>query len=336
MRPSFKTGNFINNLIFITMKKPFLIIGTLIILVILSVFFLRSNKPSDYVVKIGYLPITASQLPLEIAQQKKFFEDQGITVQTTLLQTSNQIVDALARGDIDVTPEISILPYLNAEMVDPGKMKIIALTDITSDVPFDSLLVKESSPIRTLEDLKGKKIGVFPGTSASNMFKLFLKDKGIDSSTIQFVQLPPPQHLTALTAGSIDALFTYEPTISIALTSGGIRKVYGSVYSEQLDHSPLGVALVSTQFVNKYPREAKKVVNAFDKAFDYLRTNDKDVRGMTKTIFKLDQKVVDVLGMTYFRNSQQIDKTLTNKLLDILVASGEFKSKPDLTNAYYK
>lgn len=318
------------------MKKSFWIIGIVAVLALVAVWIGSSNKPSDYVVKIGYLPITASQLPLEIAQQKKFFEDQGITVQATQLQTSNQIVDALARGDIDLTPEISILPYLNAEMVDPGKMKIIALTDITSDVPFDSLLVKENSTIKTLEDLKGKKIGVFPGTSASNMFKLFLKEKGIDSSTIQFVQLPPPQHLTALTAGSIDALFTYEPTISIALTSGGIRKIYGSVYSEQLEHSPLGVALVSTQFVNNHPREAKKAVNAFDRAFDYLHTNDKDVRDMTKTLFKLDQKVVDVLGMTYFRNSQQIDKTLVAKLLDILVASGEFTSKPDLTNAYYK
>jgi ABC-type nitrate/sulfonate/bicarbonate transport system substrate-binding protein len=318
------------------MKKSFWITGIVVVLALVAVWIGSSNKPSDYVVKIGYLPITASQLPLEIAQQKKFFEDQGITVQATQLQTSNQIVDALARGDIDLTPEISILPYLNAEMVDPGKMKIIALTDITSDVPFDSLLVKENSTIKTLEDLKGKKIGVFPGTSASNMFKLFLKEKGIDSSTIQFVQLPPPQHLTALTAGSIDALFTYEPTISIALTSGGIRKIYGSVYSEQLEHSPLGVALVSTQFVNNHPREAKKAVNAFDRAFDYLHTNDKDVRDMTKTLFKLDQKVVDVLGMTYFRNSQQIDKTLVAKLLDILVASGEFTSKPDLTNAYYK
>jgi ABC-type nitrate/sulfonate/bicarbonate transport system substrate-binding protein len=183
--------------------------------------------------------------------------------------------------------------------------------------------------------LKGKKIGVFSGTTATSMLRLFFKDKGIDSSTMQFVQLPPPQQLTALSAGSIDALFAYEPTVTIGLTSG-MRKIYGSVYAEQVNHNPLGGGLLTARFISEHPAEAKKVVDALDRANDYIRTNDKETRDIAAALFKFSPEVASSVSLSYANHTTQIDKAVVNQLVDLFVSAGELKSKPDLANAYYQ
>jgi len=318
------------------MKK--IIIGGIVVLIIISVavFAVKSKPTESYVVKIGNIPIMLSKLPLEIALQKGFFEDAGVVVQVTQLASSNLVSDALLRGDLDITPEISILPFINAEAVDPGKLKIFSVTDLTIDIPFDSMIVKSDSSINSIVDLKGKKIGVFPGTTATNMLKIFFKEKGIDVSGIQFVQLPPPEQLVALSAGSIDALHAYEPTVSIALADGSMKKIYGSVFAELVNHSPIGAGFLTTKFVNEHPREAKKVVTALNRAYDYIRTNEKDTREIAAGLFKFTPQVSAVVSLPYFNHSNQIDKGTMTTLLDLFVRGGEIKSKPDLTNAYYQ
>jgi len=311
--------------------------GIVILVIVVIVVFAVTSKPTEsYVVKIGNIPIMLSKLPLEIALQKGFFKDAGIAVQVTQLASSNLVSDALLRGDLDITPEISILPFINAEVVDPGKLKIFSVTDLTIDIPFDSIIVKSDSSINSIIDLKGKKIGVFPGTTATNMLKIFFKEKGIDASGIQFVQLPPSEHLVALSASSIDALHAYEPTVSIAITDGNMKKIYGSVYAEQVNHSPIGAGFLTTKFINEHPREAKKVVTALNRAYDYIRTNEKDSRVIAGDLFKFTPQVSAIVSLPYFNYLNQIDKETMDKLLDFFVVGGEIKSKPDLTNSYYQ
>lgn len=319
------------------MRKIILGIVAVLVVVVIVIFATKQKPAENYVVKIGNIPIMLSKIPLEIAQQKGFFKDEGVTVQVTELASSNLVSDALLRGDIDITPEISILPFITAEVVDQGKAKIFSVTDMSiTDTPFDSIIVKSDSKINDLNDLKGKKIGVFPGTTAINVLKLLFKEKGLDSSTIQFVQLPPPQQLAALSAGSIDALHAYEPTVSIALVDNKMKRVYGAVYAEMLNHSPIGAGLLSTKFISEHPSEAKKVVRALNKAYDYIRANDKETRGVAQSIFKFSSEVATAVSLPYFNHSSQIDKGSVNKLLDLFVSGGEIKSKPDLTNAYYQ
>ncbi len=318
------------------MKKNILWVMLLLIITVGVIFIAKSEPTNDYVVKIGVLPTMASELTLEIALQKGFFKEAGVNVQVTELATSNLIIDALIRGDIDVTSGISIIPFVHAEIVDPGKLKIFAITAHTNNAPFDSIIVKSDSGIESINDLNGKKIGVFPGTTATNMLKIFFKEKGIDTSGIQFVQLPPPAQLAALSAGSIDVLYAYEPTVSIALSDSSTEKIYGSVFAEMVNYSPIGASFLTTKFINEYPSEAEEVVIAINKAYDYIRTNDKETREIAQSLFQFTPQVTTVVSLTYLNHSSQIDKGTVTKLLDLFVTEGEIKSRPDLANAYYQ
>lgn len=318
------------------MKKTIWIIIVIAIIRGLIWSFNKKEDKDQYVVRIGYIPIMPSKLPLEIAIQKGFFKEEGVEVEITELQSSNLVSDGLIRGDIDVTPEMSVLPFIAAEISDPGKMKLFQVTDLTVDKPFDSIIVKTNSSIQGLEDLKGKKVGVFSGSTATNMLKLLLKEKGIDASSIQFVQLPPAQQLQALSADSIDALFAYEPSLSISLASKETRKIYGSVFAELVNHNPLGGAFARTTFINEHPEEAKKVISALNKAADFIKTNDEDTRKIAQEAFKLNEEVIKIVSLPYINYSEKIDRSLFNDLLDVFVSGGEIKSKPDIGTIFYK
>jgi len=311
------------------------LIATLLILLALTgylIFYPAEQKQES--VRIGYLPILAS-LPLYVAQENGYFADANIQIETIQLQSSNLLVDALIRGDIDFVVESSAVPAIIAETIDPGKIKVFSISDITPEAPFDALIIKKDSELITLEDIKDKKIGVFPGSTATKLLKKFLDDKNIDTSGIEFVQLIPPNQLPALTSGSIDVLHSYEPITAIALENGDAKKLYGSVYAEQLNHNPQGVALVSASFLKDSPETAKEVIGAFDRTSDFIRENDSETRRIVSKYVKVDKKVASKVVFLYMSKSNKIDHQVLQDYADMLHELGELEGKLDVSNIVY-
>lgn len=311
---------------------------TLIVVVaviIVGAFLIFYQKPVETkVVKIGYLPIMAS-LPLYVAQENEYFSEQGVQVETVQMQSSNQLVDALVRGDIDIVVESSAVPALIAETIDSGKIKIFSASDITPETPFDSLIIKSNSLLSSLKDLEGKKIGLFPGSTATNLLKKYLSDNGVDTAKMEFIQIIPANQLPALYAGSIDALHAYEPTTAIALQSGNAKKLYSSIYAKQLNHNPQGVALISTKFISENSRLAKKTVAAFNQASDFITKNDAKTREIVVEYVKVDKGVADNVVFLYMSRSDKINKDALQAYADMLNAIGEMENKINTSNLLY-
>lgn len=318
------------------MKNTKLIISILIIALIIigAIFVFFPKQEEQKVVKIGYLPILAS-LPLYVAQENTYFTEQGVQIETVQLQSSNLLVDALVRGDIDIVVESSVVPALIAETIDSGKIKIFSASDITTETPFDSIIVKKNSTLNSLKNLEGKKIGVFPGSTATNLLKKFLTDKGVDVSKIEFIQIVPANQLPALYGGSIDALHAYEPTTAIALESENAKKIYGSIYAEQLNHNPQGVALISSEFISENPSLAKKTIKAFNQASDFISQNDAKTREIVVEYVKVDKSVADNVVFLYMSRSDEINKNALQSYADMLYDIGEMKSKIDVSTLLY-
>lgn len=319
-------------------KTVLLWVGGVILLVIASVLVFGDRTPkgaSEKTIKIGYVKVVGS-LPVHIAYDKEFFTKRGLKVEKVELSSANQVIEALSRGDIDVASFISVFPLFSAELVAPGKMQIFSVSDMTSEHPFDAVMVLNESSVKDVKDLSAKKIGVFPGSTGSNFLKAYLIGKGVDVSKIEYVQLAPPTQLTALYAKSIDALFSYEPTVTTALESGKVRKITGSVYAEQFNHSPIASHIIATKFVDEYPELAEEVVSSFDEANAYISNNDSEVRAFITSFYGLPKNVADKVSLTKMSNYADLDKNSFNEFVDYIVTLGELKSKPDISNIYYQ
>lgn len=317
-------------------RKTLLLMG-LATLVVVVVVLVVLNQPSDApaTASVGYLNITAS-LPLFIAEEKGYFAEEGVQVESHQIASSNQLVDGIVAGSLDAFVEASAVPVLAVELQSPGRLKVFSVSSITKEAPFDALLVKEDSPLRNLQDLAGKRIGVFPGSTATNLLRKFLADKGIDVSKITFVPMPPQNHLTALLEGSIDVVHAYEPTIAIALSRGGVRRLYGSVYAEMLNRNPQGVAAISARFLQEHPQAAGKVIRALERAMLFMREHEREARQILARRMNLQPKVANRSVFLHMLPHLEIDSSVFQKYSDMLTELGELESKVSVDGLLYR
>lgn len=293
----------------------------------------RSGTPA--IANIGYLNITAS-LPLFIAEENGYFAEEGLQVKTHQVASSNQLVDGIVAGNLDAFIEASAVPVLAVELQSPGRLKVFSVSAITKEAPFDALLVKEDASLKSLQDLAGKKIGVFPGSTATNLLRKFLTDRSIDASNITFLPMPPQNHITALLEGSIDAVHAYEPTTAIALTRGGVRQLYGSVYAEMLDRNPQGVAAISTRFLQEHPATAAGVIRVLERAMVFMREREAQARQILSRRMKLEMDVANRSIFLYMLPHEEIDGSIFQKYADMLTDIGELNRRISVDGLLYR
>ncbi len=317
------------------MKKSFWTVVAVAVIATLAVFALK-NHEGDKVVRIGYAP-NIGFLPLHIAVEQKLFEAEGVKVELVQLQSAQQLYEALVRNEVDYVPFLSTVVILNGEAVSGGHIKISTVSDISLDNQFDGLLVKQDSKIVELKDLLGKKVGVFPGTTGMNFLKQYLKGKGIDSTSIEFVQLPPPSQLSALESGSIDALFSYEPNVTLGVEKFGFRKLVDeSVFASQINHAAFGSYVFNAAFVDTYPTLAKKVAKVMDNGNAVILTDPAAARVIARKVYNLDDSVAQKVNMVRMVPSSVFRPEMFTQFSDFLVTIGELKAKPDTSTIFYK
>ena len=322
------------------MQNKFIVGFVVAVLVVGSVWYFASQKdeagPLEATkVRVGFLQILAS-LPLYVAEENGYFIEAGIEIEKIPFQTGEQLNDAFIRGDIDIAPENSLLPVLRTEILNPGITKVYALGDITKETPFATLIVKNSASINSLSDLENKKVGVFPGGTSKNLLRKFLDSKGIDTTKVEFIELPPTTQLQALSSGSIDVLLAFEPTTAIAIESGEYRKLYSGVWAEIMNHNPLGVAVIANKFIQDKPNLARKTVEVFDKAHRFMRTNDGETRIIIAKYVQLKPGIANKVVPLYFGQNKDIDPALLQQFIDLLVDIGEIKQSVEAQAVIYK
>lgn len=314
-----------------------LIVGLALLAIILAIFTISNNNkspqqiiPKDKVT-IGYRN-TLSGLPFHVAKAKGFFDSQNLEIEEKVMPTSNAAIEAIVRGDIDVAISTTLQASLPVNSLQQNKFKIIAHNVNTQN--FDGIVVKSISSYQSLSDLKDKKIGVLPGSTAINLMKAYTKTKNLDLGSVEYVQLAPPLQLQALEAGSIDGLFALEQTLPIALEKGTFKKITGSISYEDKD-APIGVIVASQDFLTKKPDIAKKLITALDQAYSFIDSNDAETRNIIATAYKIEPNISAKVGFTHHTLSTKMNPSKVQEYADYLFTIGELKERVDVSDLFY-
>lgn len=286
-------------------------------------------------VRVGYFQSHTGSAPILIADANGYFTDRNLTAEKQILGSSNMAMDALVRGDVDISI-LSMIPVLNAEAVDSGKVKIFAVSAITNDRPFDSIVVKNGSGVESVRDLAGKKIAVFPGTTATAFVRQYLTSQGVDISKTEFVQMPLTDHLAALESGAVQAADMYEPVLSIALETGSVHAITKSIFAANFDRSPIGVYVVSTKFLTEHPDAAKGAIEALEEAMAYSNAHPDEAAKAIAAEFKISDAVAARMSPLAFVPTTQFENSFLSSFVDLLISFGEVKSQPDLDTLLYR
>lgn len=143
----------------------------------------------------------------------------------------------------------------------------------------NEMMVPVDSPLKTLADLKGKRIGLFGGPTASVtwFFRLIaVKFFGFDpvkEAKIHFGA--PPLLMGMLERGELDAILTLDPQIVQMLETGRFRSIgnVGDIWRAKTGQDPLLVAVtVNETWAKQNPAVVKRFVAAFRESLDVLKT----------------------------------------------------------------
>jgi sulfonate transport system substrate-binding protein len=167
--------------------------------------------------KNGVLVIARQQAILE-----RVLAPQGISVKWTEFPAGPPLLEAINAGSIDIgqtgdTPPIfaqaagAAIVYLAGQPITNGQ----------------GILVKADSPIRSLADLRGRRIGFTKGSSAHNVTVMALEKAGLTYGDITPVYLSPPDAAAAFMRSSIDAWAIWDPYFAIGERHGGRILVQG-------------------------------------------------------------------------------------------------------------
>jgi len=310
-----------------------------LVTVVLMVFLLitAGNAIGAEKVTIGYLPLVPS-LPTYVAVEKGFFALEGLEVELIPFQSGTAIIDALMAGRIDANCMSAITGHWFVEQNAPDRFKIFLVYAADSTVDNTMVVVvKKDSPLKDLKDLAGKKVGTFPGGTSVALARAIIRTQ-IDPEEVIFTEIPPPNLISALAAGQIDAYFSPEPFGMIAVSQGMGRYLMKSPCTLLgLKKGIVGGAFsFSAQFLNAKPELAKKVRAAMEQGVDYIKTNEQEARGYLAKYAQLPPPVAAQIPFEKWIKIKDLDKRAPQLYYDVLYKEGAYQTQLDTTTLYYE
>lgn len=218
-------------------------------------------------IKVGYMPNYASLWALCTGVEKGYFDNAGIDVELVEFQDGPTIISAMESGSLDIG---YIGPGAHKLCV-AGNAKIFSISQIG-----DSDWVIGGPDVKTLEDLKGKKVGYASGTSSEEILKLGLQKAGLTMNDIQAVDMDAASLVTSMLSGGVDACAAWSPsTVKIMDEMPDATKLCSNYDFSDTYVAPASF-IVLPKWVESREADLKRFTKALHEAMDYSANEHHD------------------------------------------------------------
>ncbi len=136
----------------------------------------------------------------------------GWSVEWRQFLSGPPLLEALGAGAIDLGAAGDTPPIF----AQAAGVPLIYLGTEPPSPKGEAILVNEDSPIRTLADLKGKKVAFNKGSNVHCLYIRALAKAGLRPGEVTPVYLPPPDGRAAFARGSVDAWIIWDPFLAAA------------------------------------------------------------------------------------------------------------------------
>lgn len=259
---------------------------------------------------VGSLPL-ADYAALYWADEKGFFEDEGLEVTIETVQGGPAGVQQVVSQELDFTNSPA---FVAATARDSGLP--IRSVVITSALAEDGMgiYVLEDSPIKEIGDLDGESIGTNTTKNIGDItFRSQAESEGASVSP-KWVEVPFPEMLSGVKAKSIDAGYFPEPFASQA-RGAGLRKVVDLTTGPN-DGLAAASYLSSEKFVQENPDTTAAFADAMYEAGKDMSEKEGEVRAWLPSFSKVDEKTAEEMPLPQYYGSY--DEEGLTRALDML------------------
>ena len=178
-------------------------------------------------------------------------------------QGSNRSLEYLNSDSLDFSSTAGLAAALSRANGSP-----IKTVYIQSQPEWTALVVAKNSPIKSLKDLKGKKIAATKGTDPFLFTLQALETAGLNKKEVQLVHLQHPDGKTALERGQVDAWAGLDPLMAAAQIQSGAKLLYRNV-----GFNSYSVLSTKEQFAKQNPEAIEAVIKAYEQARKWAKAN---------------------------------------------------------------
>ncbi|MEW6594769.1 MAG: ABC transporter substrate-binding protein [Thermodesulfobacteriota bacterium] len=172
----------------------------------------RAGEP----LRFAYQNRVGDAVPI-VAVSRNFFAAEGLEVKALQFNNGPACAEALVTGGVDLATMGDTAAVL--ALARDSTLRILGSHG--AGEKRHRIVVPQHSPLRSVADLKGRRIGIKKGTSTHGGFLALLAAQGITPGELTMTDLDPALMPDALAAGSLDAFAASEPTPSLAEMKGG-------------------------------------------------------------------------------------------------------------------
>lgn len=254
----------------------------------------QAAAPKEVRLDYAYYAPTSLVLKDQGILEKRLAAD-GIAVKWVFSQGSNRSLEYLNGGSIDFASTAGLAAVLSRANGSPVKTVYIA-----SRPEWTALAVPKDSPIKSLADLKGKKIAATKGTDPYLFLLRSLNTAGLGKGDVEIVHLQHPDGRVALERGDVDAWSGLDPHLAASQLQAGSRLLYRNV-----EFNSYGVLNVSDSFLKEQPQLIGKVIAAYEEARQWTLAHPQQTAELLAREAKLPLEVAKLqLSRTDFSNPQ--------------------------------
>jgi NitT/TauT family transport system substrate-binding protein len=229
-----------------------------------------AQAPEKTRINVATASLGLPYLPLIIAQQRKYFADEGLEVEIAAFAGGSKALQSLMGGSSDVASGA----YSNTlTMAAKGQR----LKNFVVQVRYPALTIALSKRVadryKSPADLKGMKIGVSaPGSSTHMVMAHLLGKGGLKSEDVSIIGVgTSAAAVAAIEKGEIDAIINSDPVMTKLETDGAIKiiaETRTAKGTEELFGGPYPEAglYATADFIAKNPNTIQALTNAIVRA----------------------------------------------------------------------
>lgn len=226
--------------------------------------------------------------PLWIAEEKGFFKKNGIDVTLMKMESNTDRRTALAANRIQGFSSTVDTHVVSAA----SNVDVVQVVALDESHGGDGIVAKKE--IKSLKDLKGKKVAVQTDGGASFFWFLYLlKQEGIDFKEIDAQNMTAGDAGAAFVANKVDAAVTWEPWLTKAKNTD-----FGNVLMTS-DASPgviTSTIAMRRDFVKENPKAVKALVKSWFEAMEFYQTNK--------------QEALEIMGKAMGQSPAELEESL--------------------------
>ncbi|WP_424184080.1 ABC transporter substrate-binding protein [Actinokineospora sp. G85] len=285
-------------------------------------------------IKVGVLPVVDAA-PFYRAVEQGYFKAEGVEVEPVVMASGPAGISGVLNGDLDIA--FTTYPaVLQAQSTKVADFKIVA--DALAAKPGHLVVVAPpNSALKTPQDIPGKRIALTARRSISDLApSSVLKTLGVPHESIQWVEMPFPNMITAMQNGEVDGAVLAEPWVTTAQKQLGAVPVFDCATGPTAEIPMSGYTAVSGN--GKFATTSPNTLAAFQRGLSRAQAEATDrtkMEPMFVKYAKVDEQTAKLVTMSTYSTSlvpTRIQR-VANLMKDFGVIQGDLDVSTMIPNA---